>query len=133
MLQLWKTSCTLNQNFTFMRKYTVVALLAVVSIVFSYCSGSKKAAKASPKLSFENSMHSTIVGYCSPCHIPEKGGKKKAYDNYANVKTDIDEIIRRIEMSPTEKGFMPFKKTEKLSDSTIAIFKKWKEDGMLEK
>ena len=132
MLQLWKTSCTLIQNFTFMRKYTVVSLLVIVSIVFSYCSSSKKAAKETAKLSFENSVHSTIVGYCSPCHIPEKGGKKKAYDNYANVKADIDEIIRRLELNPSEKGFMPFKKTEKLSDSTIAIFKKWKEDGMLE-
>ncbi|MFC0771465.1 hypothetical protein [Terrimonas alba] len=116
-----------------MRKYAVLLLLAVVTIVFSYCSGAKKAAKAAPKLSYENSVHSTIVGYCSPCHIPEKGGKKKAYDNYANVKADIDEIIRRMELSPTEKGFMPFKKTEKLSDSTIAVFKKWKEDGLLEK
>ena len=116
-----------------MRKYAFLSLLAVVTIVFSYCSGSKKAAKAAPKLSYENSVHSTIVGYCSPCHIPEKGGKKKAYDNYANVKEDIDEIIRRMELNPTEKGFMPFKKTEKLSDSTIAVFKKWKEDGLLEK
>lgn len=116
-----------------MRKYAVLSSLAVVAIVFSYCSGSKKAAKADSKLSYENSVHSTIVGYCSPCHIPEKGGKKKAYDNYANVKEDIDEIIRRMELNPTEKGFMPFKKTEKLSDSTIAVFKKWKEDGLLEK
>ena len=117
-----------------MRKYTVLSLLVIVSTAFSYCSSGKKAAKAdTPKLSFENSVHSTIVGYCSPCHIPEKGGKKKAYDNYANVKADIDEIIRRMELNPTEKGFMPFKKTEKLSDSTIAIFKKWKEDGLLEK
>ncbi|WP_276502748.1 hypothetical protein [Terrimonas pollutisoli] len=116
-----------------MRKYTVLSLLVIVAIVFSYCSSGKKAAKAAPKLSYENSVHSTIVGYCSPCHIPEKGGKKKAYDNYANVKADIDEIIRRMELNPTEKGFMPFKKTEKLSDSTIAVFKKWKEEGLLEK
>lgn len=117
-----------------MRKYTVLFLLAFVAIVFSYCSGSKKAAKTDmPKLSFENTVHSTMVGYCSPCHIPEKGGKKKAYDNYANVKEDIDEIIRRVELAPGEKGFMPFKKTEKLSDSTIAILKKWKEEGLLEK
>lgn len=116
-----------------MRKYAVLSLLSFVAIVFSYCSGSKKAANVAPKSSFENSVHATIVGYCSPCHIPEKGGKKKAYDNYANVKADIDEIIRRVEMAPSEKGFMPFRKTEKLSDSTIAVFKKWKEDGLLEK
>jgi hypothetical protein len=51
---------------------------------------------------------------------------------YANVKTDIDEMIRRIELNPTDKGFMPFKKA-KLHDSTIAVFKKWRADGLLEK
>ncbi|MGZ8518414.1 MAG: hypothetical protein ACXWWD_13745, partial [Chitinophagaceae bacterium] len=84
------------------------------------------------KTSFANSVQSIIVGNCSPCHIPEKGGRKKAYDNFTNVKTDIDEIVRRIQLDPHEKGFMPFKKTEKLSDSTIAVFKQWKEDGLLE-
>jgi hypothetical protein len=69
---------------------------------------------------------------CTPCHIPSKGGNKKPYDVYANVKTDIDEMIRRIELNPTDKGFMPFKKA-KLHDSTIAVFKKWRADGLLEK
>lgn len=103
--------------------------------MFSYCSGSKKAASKAeaPRLAYENGIHTLIVGYCSPCHIPEKGGKKKAYDTYESVKGDIDEIIRRIELDPHERGFMPFKKTQKLSDSTIAVFKKWKEEGLAEK
>jgi nitrate/TMAO reductase-like tetraheme cytochrome c subunit len=70
---------------------------------------------------------------CTPCHIPANGGRKRAYDNFTNVKEDIDEIIRRIDQNPTDRGFMPFKKTEKLNDSTIAVFKKWKADGLLEK
>ncbi|MES1218310.1 MAG: hypothetical protein ABUT20_22580, partial [Bacteroidota bacterium] len=69
---------------------------------------------------------------CSPCHIPAKGGNKKPYDNYANVSKDIDAMIQRIQLNPTDKGFMPFK-GKKLSDSTIAIFQKWKADGLLEK
>lgn len=118
-----------------MRKYPTLMLLSGVALVFSYCSGSKKAASKTetPKLVYENSINTLIVGNCSPCHIPEKGGKKKAYDTYASVKGDIDEIIRRMELNPHERGFMPFKKAEKLSDSTIAVFKKWKEEGMLEK
>ena len=84
------------------------------------------------KLSYTNNIQTLIVGNCSPCHIPEKGGRKKAYDNYANVKTDIDEIVRRMELNPNEKGFMPFKKETKLSDSTIAAFKQWKADGLME-
>jgi hypothetical protein len=117
-----------------MKRYYVLLLLTATAVIFSYCSSSKKASKkAPPKMVFENSLQTLIVGNCSPCHIPQKGGQKKAYDNYANVKSDIDEMTRRIELSPTEKGFMPFRKTEKLSDSTIAVFKQWKADGLLEK
>jgi hypothetical protein len=117
-----------------MKRYYVLVLLIATAIIFSYCSSSKKASKnPPPKMVFENSLQTLIAGNCSPCHIPQKGGQKKAYDNYANVKADIDDIIRRIELSPTERGFMPFRKTEKLSDSTIAVFKQWKADGLLEK
>ena len=118
-----------------MKKFPVLILLAITVFIFSYCSSSKKAAAAKmevPKTSFANGVQTVIVGNCSPCHIPEKGGRKKAYDNFTNVKTDIDEIVRRIQLDPHEKGFMPFKKTEKLSDSTIGVFKQWKEDGLLE-
>lgn len=119
-----------------MKSYSVLFLLIVTALVFSYCSSSKKATASkmeTAKPSYENSIQTLIVGNCSPCHIPEKGGKKKAYITYASVKEDIDEIIRRIELNPHEKGFMPFKETEKLSDSTIAVFKQWKDNGLLEK
>ena len=31
------------------------------------------------------------------------------------------------------QGFMPFKKKEKLSDSTVNVFKKWRDQGLAEK
>jgi len=119
-----------------MKRYSVLFLLAMTVFVLSYCSSAKKATVSkmeTPKLAYENSVQTIIAANCSPCHIPEKGGRKKSYDNYANVKADIDEMIRRIELNPDEKDFMPFKKTEKLSDSTIAVFKQWKSEGLLEK
>jgi len=119
-----------------MKSYSVLFLLIITALIFSYCSSSKKSTASTvetPKPSYASNVQTLIVGHCSPCHIPEKGGRKKAYDSYANVKTDIDEIIRRIELNPHEKGFMPFKKTEKLSDSTITVFKQWKDNGLLEK
>lgn len=117
-------------------------VLALVTIVFCItllynCSGPKKTASTStvettiPKLTYQSTMKDVVSANCSPCHFPSKGGNKKAYDNYANVKSDIQEMIRRIELNPTDKGFMPFKKT-KLSDSTIAVFKQWRNDGMIE-
>lgn len=98
------------------------------------CSSAKKAGKASaPPITYENTLTPIIMSNCVPCHIPEKGGFKKPYDNYKSVKTDIDEIIRRIELEPGQRGFMPFKKQAKLPDSVINVFKQWRDTGLKEK
>ncbi len=115
-----------------MKKLIILSSMAALALVLANCSGAKKAT-AAPKLNFEANLQSVVMTECAPCHIPAKGGNKKPYDNYANVKMDIDEIIRRIEMNPGERGFMPFRKTTKLSDSTIALFKQWRADGVIEK
>jgi len=116
-----------------MRKYFILALIGSSIFLFSNCHPGKKLAATAPaKTTFEGNLQTVIMANCSPCHIPAKGGNKKAYDNYANVKEDIDGMIRRIQSEPGTKGFMPFKH-DKLSDSTIAVFTKFKEDGLLEK
>jgi len=114
-----------------MKKIYVFAGMAILALGLTYCSSSKKTA-AVPKTTYASALAPIIAEKCSPCHIPSKGGNKKPYDNYANVKADIDSIIRRIELNPTDKGFMPFKKSQKLAADTIAVFKKFKEDGSLE-
>lgn len=114
-----------------MKKISVFAAMAILSLGLTYCSSSKKIA-AIPKTTYSATLSPVIAEKCSPCHIPSKGGNKKPYDNYANVKSDIDEIIRRIELNPTDKGFMPFKRPQKLAADTIAVFKSFKEHGMLE-
>ena len=106
-----------------MKKIYVFAGLAVLSLALTYCSSSKKA-MAAPKTTYSSAVASVISDKCSPCHIPSKGGNKKPYDN--------DEIIRRIDLNPTDKGFMPFKRAFKLAADTIAVFKKFKDDGALE-
>jgi hypothetical protein len=121
-----------------MKKFFILISFSASVLVLSNCNSPKKTAASAPPepkplVTYASNVQAAIVGYCSPCHIPSKGGNKKAYDNYANVKTDIDEIIRRIELNPTDRGFMPFKKTAKLSDSTINVFKQFKADGALEK
>ena len=114
-----------------MKKITTLTALVATAIIFYNCHGSKKAHAAVPKLTYDGNLKAVIEANCSPCHIAGKGNKKP-YDNYANVQTDIDEMIRRIDLNPTDRGFMPFKKTAKLPDETIAVFKKWKADGLLE-
>ena len=116
-----------------MKKYILVVGMALMVFFLSNCGTSKKAATTPvvAKSTYSNEVSTVIMNNCTPCHIPAKGGNKKAYDNYANTKSDIDEIIRRIQMNPGEKGFMPFKHP-KLPDSTIAVFTKWKADGLVE-
>lgn len=99
--------------------------------MFSYCSSSKKAAKAAV-VTYDAGVMAVISEKCTPCHIPDKGGRVKPLNTYDTVRANIDDIIRRISLNPGEKGFMPFKH-DKLSDSTIAVFKQWKEDGLREK
>jgi mono/diheme cytochrome c family protein len=101
-------------------------------LIFTNCHTTKNTTTDTPKFTYEGNLKAVIAANCVPCHIPEKGGFKKAFDNYDSVRTDIDEIIRRIQLNPGEKGYMPFKKA-KLSDSTIGIFKKFKEDGAMER
>ena len=116
-----------------MKKYYVLIAISLTSILLTYCHGSKKAMRSAPKSTYENNLLPVIVANCSPCHIPSKGGNKTPYDNYASVSKNIDEMIRRIQLNPTDRGFMPFRKPARLNDSTIAVFKQWKEDGLLEK
>ena len=113
-----------------MKKLIVSGLAFSAVLLFSYCSSSKKA--ASKPLTYESNLMAVISGKCTPCHIPDKGGRVKPLNTYDAVRTDIDEMIRRIELNPGDKGFMPFKH-DKLNDSTIAVFKQWKADGLIEK
>lgn len=124
----------LRTNLTNMKKFLILMGVAGGMVFLSNCSSTKKTAstKVIPKSTYANEVTNVISMHCTPCHIPAKGGNKKPYDNFANAKTDIEEIIRRIELNPTDKGFMPFKRA-KLQDSTVMVFKKWRDDGMLEK
>ena len=115
-----------------MKKLYVFVAIGVLATALTYCSSARKAAKAAAaKTNYTTAVAPVVAASCSPCHIAGKGNKKP-YDNYANVKADIDDIIRRIELNPTDRGFMPFRRATKLSADTIAIFKKFKEDGLLE-
>jgi len=115
-----------------MKKLYISSLIVMMAVFFSYCHTAKKAAAAPVALTYEGNIQPIIMGNCAPCHIPSKGGNKEAYDNYANVKKDIDDILRRVQLNPDEKGFMPMRHP-KLSDSTIAVLKQWKDSGLAEK
>lgn len=119
-----------------MKKYLITAVgICTAVVLFSNCHSSKKAAASSsntattPTVSYAVNVKSIVEAHCSPCHIPSKGGNKKALDNYDNLKGSIDDVLHRIQLNPTDRGFMPFK-NPKLDDSTIAVFKQWHDTGM---
>lgn len=106
-------------------------LILGMAFVLTFCTSSKKLANKVPKVTYMANIEPIISTSCSPCHIPPKGNKEP-YNTYAAVKSDVDEIIRRVKLNPTDKGFMPMKHP-KLSDSTVNVFVQWKADGLLEK
>jgi mono/diheme cytochrome c family protein len=117
-----------------MNKYIIVCTLAVCTVILAACSFPKEIAKAGDevigyKTTYTYNVEKIFTFSCSPCHIPAKGGNKKPYDTYEKVKADIDEIIRRVELEPTVRGFMPMKGT-KLSGEDIGALRKWKADGL---
>jgi len=116
-----------------MKKYFTLAAIVAIVTIFSNCHSAKKAQAEIivPKLTYEHDLQTVISQNCSPCHIPSKGGNKKPFDTYESAKANIDSMIARIELSPGQKGFMPFKKQQKLSDSTVNIFKQWREGGAM--
>lgn len=124
-----------------MKKILIIAGVAAGVCVLTNCHSSKKTAAKTPAtgvattpstaaaVNYHTNMESVISANCSPCHFPAKGGNKTPFDSYDAAKKNIDSMIVRIEKNPTDKGFMPFKRT-KLSDSTINLFKLWRDSGM---
>ena len=115
-----------------MRKLTILFVLLIIAFVFQYCKSSKKAQAAKANaVNYTTHIQPVVAATCTPCHFPPKGNKKPL-DTYEDVRSNIDDILVRIQKNPEEKGFMPFKHP-KLPDSTINLFVRFKTEGMTAK
>lgn len=108
-------------------------LLLITVVLFAACSKKSHSAKVVvPKTSYNVDIVPLLQAKCTPCHLPTKGGRITNFENYENAKKYGETILARIQLNPGDKGFMPFKHA-KLPAEEIAIFKKWIDDGSLEK
>lgn len=116
-----------------MKKLLLLITVALAAGILTQCSSSKKttASGSNAKLTYTNNIQGIVANKCTPCHIPDKGGRAKALNTYSAVKDEANDIIRRIELQPTERGFMPMKHP-KLSQDTINMFKQWRDAGFTE-
>lgn len=115
-----------------MKKVLIPALLFATVVIFEYCNSSKKAHKTAttPETTYAANVQNIIATNCSPCHVGS-GARQKRLDNYDAVKSNIDEILRRIQLNPTDKDFMPMRHP-KLPDATIQVFVNWKNSGLMQ-
>lgn len=112
-----------------MKKILVPAMFMATAVLFQFCSSSKKTQKSSaPATTYTANIQSIVGTSCSPCHVGD-GAKQKRLDSYDAVQANIDDIIRRIQLNPTDRGFMPMRHP-KLPDSTIQVFVNWKNSGL---
>lgn len=118
-----------------MKKVFVIACLSAV-ILFAACAKKNTAttstATATNATSYTAAVLPLIQAKCSPCHTPSKGGNKANFEDYESTKKHAADIVRRIQMEPGQRGFMPFKHA-KLTDDEIAVFKNWVDGSTVEK
>ncbi|MEO7445245.1 MAG: hypothetical protein ABIT96_09625 [Ferruginibacter sp.] len=119
-----------------MKKF-IIPLIFLACGGFYQCSSTKKSAAVAAKMdvstiSYEKDIKGIISDKCTPCHFPDKGGNKPPLNSYELVVAQANDIVRRIEMHPGDRGFMPFKR-ERLSDSLISVIKTWVAEGKVEK
>ena len=118
-----------------LKRLLIVACVAAC-FTLQFCSTAKKAAAgkeaAAPVVTYTQDVAPILQARCTPCHFPD-GGKKKFLDTHNAVATNIDDILRRVQLPRDSSAFMPYKsKKPPLSDSLIMVLKVWKETGMIE-
>lgn len=116
-----------------MKKISII-LIAFTVVLFAACAKKGSApskAKVVPT-TYTTDIMPLMQAKCSPCHIPSKGGKKANFETYEGAKKYGADILARVQLNPTDRGFMPMKH-DKLAAEEIALIKKWNDEGLLEK
>ncbi len=84
------------------------------------------------KETYDGNVKSILSASCTSCHSSSFKSGGLNLDNYTDVKNASNLIIQRISLNDGQPLLMP-QGGPKMSDDKIAVIKKWKEDGLLEK
>lgn len=118
-----------------MKKISIVCIVFSV-LLFAACAKKNSAPSASKAkvvpTTYTTDIMPLMQAKCTPCHIPSKGGRKANFETYESTKKYGADILARVQLNPTDRGFMPMKH-DKLSAEEIALIKKWNDDGLMEK
>ena len=113
-------------------KKTLFVLTMIGITVFAACTKKASPGKTVVKSTTYNAdIVPLLQAKCSPCHLTSKGGRKADFETYAGAKKYGADMLARVMLNPTDRGFMPFKH-DKLPADEIAIIKNWVDQGMLE-
>src|SRR3954469_8699372 len=91
-----------------MKKYILLFLSA--GLIIAACT--RKSAPASSsiaKVTYTAGVMPILQNSCTPCHYPSQGGKVTSFEGYDAVKSNIDQMITRVQLDPSNPKFMPFR------------------------
>ncbi len=123
-----------------MKKIGIVAsILAIAISLLVGCSqkttpqAKGKEPYSGPKVTYTADVAPLIDRSCSPCHFPERRGRKEPLDSYDHMKTELAEVLERVQLDESSLKFMPYeKKKQPLSEAEIELLKNWARGGFLE-
>lgn len=106
--------------------FAVLTFIACSHKVITSTTSSPVPSKPDANAMYISDIKPVIEVKCSPCHLPDKGGFKASFANFDSASKRINEMIRRVQLNPSEPGYMPFKsKRETLTAAELASFKAW--------
>ncbi len=117
-------------------KKVIISTIVLAVIIIASCTKKASPGKTAeadmpakaPSVTYTANVKALIQAKCTPCHIPANGGRKKSFDNYDSTKKYINDIVRRVQLETSVRGYMPFKNLPLAADE-IALLKKWQEGG----
>lgn len=90
---------------------------------------STEEASSSASVTYAQHIEPIMKAKCTPCHYPETG-KADMLDTYESVRKHINGIIYRVQLSPGDYDYMPYKeKKPAVTAEEVALMQQWKAEG----